>query len=193
MVQLRWRVWLLGDGYLHRLNTTLPYVWPSMHMPWPFSTLLKDKNNFLTTPDLFKGHCDIRCSVTIRNDQIGGSKLDKYWKKNVLLNKTVANNLSLCVNNDGSNAKKGVSKSSVPTTHGFGATSFALKAQRCHRFSGKTMCNNSEIHFCRYNRWELVIAWWPSYLSVPLGVAAKVYFWVIAHGFSGKTVTALGL
>ena len=56
MVQLRWRVWLLGDGYLHRLNTTLPYVWPSMHMPWPFSTLLKDKNNFLTTPDLFKGH-----------------------------------------------------------------------------------------------------------------------------------------
>ena len=42
--------------------------------------------------------------------------MDKYWKKNVLLNKTVANNLSLCVNNDGSNAKKGVSKSRVVGT-----------------------------------------------------------------------------
>ena len=39
--------------------------------------------------------------------------------------------VSLYVQNDGSNAKKGVSKSGVPTTHGFGATSFALEAQRC--------------------------------------------------------------
>ena len=54
--------------------------------------------------------------------------MDKYWKKNVLLNKTVANNLSLCVKNDGSNAKKGVSKSNVPTTHGFGAN--VLRFQR---------------------------------------------------------------
>ena len=77
--------------------------------------------------------------------------MDKYWKKNVLLNKTVANNLSLCVKNDGSNAKKGVSKSGVPTIHGFGATSFALKAQRCNRFSGKTPARNSEIYFCCYN------------------------------------------
>ena len=53
--------------------------------------------------------------------------MDKYWKKNVLLNKTVANNLSLCVKNDGSNAKKGLSKSNVPTTHGFGVTSCASK------------------------------------------------------------------
>ena len=53
--------------------------------------------------------------------------MDKYWKKNVLLNKTVANNLSLCVNNDGSNAKKGVSKSGVPTTHGFGANVLRFK------------------------------------------------------------------
>ena len=67
--------------------------------------------------------------------------MDKYWKKNVLLNKTVANNLSLCVKNDGSNAKKGVSKSGVPTTHGFGATSFALEAQRCNRFCAKTPAN----------------------------------------------------
>ena len=136
---------------------------------------------------------DIRCSVTIRTDQIGGSKLDKYWKKNVLLNKTVANNLSLCVNNDGSNAKKGVSKSSVPTTHGFGATSFALKAQRCHRFCAKTPARNSEIHFCSYNRCDLVIACIASYLSVPLVVAAKLYFWVSGRGFCAKTVTALGL
>ena len=77
--------------------------------------------------------------------------MDKYWKNNVLLNKTVANNLSLCVKNDGSNAKKGLSKSNVPTTHGFGVTSCALKAQRCNRFSGKTMCNNSEIYFYCYN------------------------------------------
>ena len=78
--------------------------------------------------------------------------MDKYWKKNVLLNKTVANNLSLCVNNDGSNAKKGVSKSGVPTTHGFGANVLRFKGQRCNRFWTKTLTNNSEIHFCCYNR-----------------------------------------
>ena len=136
---------------------------------------------------------DIRCSVTIRTDQIGGSKLDKYWKKNVLLNKTVANNLSLCVKNDGSNAKKGLSKSNVPTTHGFGANVLRFKGQRCNRFCAQTMCNNSEIHFCRYNRWDLVIGWSPTYLSVPLVVAAKLYFWVSSKGFCAKTVTALGL
>ena len=75
--------------------------------------------------------------MTIRTDQIGGSKLDKYWKKNVLLNKTVANNLSLCVKNDGSNAKKGASKSGVPTTHGFGANVLRFKGPALSPFLRK--------------------------------------------------------
>ena len=136
---------------------------------------------------------DIRCSVTIRTDQIGGSKLDKYWKKNVLLNKTVANNLSLCVKNDGSNAKKGLSKSNVPTTNGFGANVLRFKGQRCNRFCAKTLTRNSEIQFCGYNRWDLIIGCIATYLSVPLVVAKNVYFWVISKGFCAKTVTALGL
>ena len=74
--------------------------------------------------------------------------MDKYWKNNVLLNKTVANNLSLCVKNDGSNAKKGVSKSGVPTIHGCGATSFALEAQRCVTvFADKPLPINQKYTF----------------------------------------------
>ena len=70
-------------------------------------------------------------------------------------------------------------------------TSCALKAQRCHRFCAKTLTRNSEIHFCSYNRCDLVIGWSPTYLSVPLVVAAKLYFWVSSKGFCAKTVTAL--
>ena len=102
--------------------------------------------------------------------------MDKYWKKNVLLNKTVANNLSLCVNNDGSNAKKGVSKSGVPTTHGFGATSFPLKAQRRRGFCAQTLTNYSEIQFCGYNQWDGKIGCYAAYDQITTVVAAKVYF-----------------
>ena len=63
--------------------------------------------------------------------------MDKYWKKNVLLNKTVANNLSLCVKNDGSNAKKGLSKSNVPTNHGFGANVLRFKGPALSPFLRK--------------------------------------------------------
>ena len=63
--------------------------------------------------------------------------MDKYWKKNVLLNKTVAIKLSLCVKNDGSNAKKGVSKSGVPTTHGFGANVLRFKGPALSPFLRK--------------------------------------------------------
>ena len=56
--------------------------------------------------------------------------------------------VSLYVQNDGSNAKKGVSKSGVPTIHGFGATSFALEAQRCVTvFTDKPLPINQKYTF----------------------------------------------
>ena len=84
--------------------------------------------------------------------------------------------VSLYVQNDGSNAKKGVSKSGGPTTHGFGATSFALKAQRCHRFCAKTLTNYSEIQFCGYNQWNGKIGCYATYDQISTVVGAKVYF-----------------
>ena len=70
-------------------------------------------------------------------------------------------------------------------------TSCALKAQRCHRFCAQTRCNNSEIHFFCYNQWDGKIGCYAAYDQISTVVAAKVYFWVIAHGLCAKTVTAL--